>query len=451
MMMPDVVHENWDDILGRVVRLWHVLFLHFSNRTGIHSMSKSPRSNSSSMVSIDSQRALDLFLRMVAIPGKSGEEAGVVEFIIHELTAAGLPASAIMIDTANRRSSIGGDTGNLIVKLPGNKRGPRRLLMAHTDTVPLCVGCRPVLNGKTIRSADPHTALGGDDRAGACVVLMSALEILKQKLPHPPLTLFWPIQEEIGLYGARLVRATDLGHPKLCFNWDGSSANIACIGATGAYDLEIEISGIASHAGVHPEGGVSAIAVAGLAIAELHRNGWHGLIVKGRHTGTSNVGIVSGGNATNVVMPGIRLRAEVRSHDRRFRKRLVEEFRTAFERAAKSVKNDLGKPGSLRFQAELKYESFRLDELSPCVQESLRAIRAVGLHPETRISNGGLDANWLSARGLPTVTLGCGQQNVHTVEETLNMEDYLQACRIGLLLATDSGQDTRSSDKPACR
>lgn len=401
-------------------------------------MSKPTRDRTAQMPAFDAQRALDLFLRMVAIPGKSGQEAGVVAFITRELAAAGLPASSISIDDANQRSSIGGDTGSLIVKLPGTKRGLRRLLMAHMDTVPLCVGCRPVLKGKTVRSADPTTALGGDDRAGACVVLTAALEILRQGLPHPPLTMFWPIQEEIGLYGTRLVRTAELGNPKLCFNWDGSSAHTACIGATGAYDLNIEIDGIASHAGVHPEGGVSAIAVASLAVAELHQNGWHGLIVKGRHTGTSNVGIISGGNATNVVTSHVSLRAEVRSHDPKFRNRLVDEFRKAFERAVKAVKNDTGRIGKLRFKAELKYESFRLDEATPSVQESLRAIRAVGLQPETRISNGGLDANWLSARGLPTVTLGCGQQSVHTVDETLNVDDYLHACQIGLLLATDS-------------
>jgi tripeptide aminopeptidase len=401
-------------------------------------MSKPTRDRSAQLPAFDTQRALDLFLRMVAIPGKSGQEAGVVEFITRELTAAGVPAAAISIDDANQRSSIGGDTGSLIVKLPGTKRGLRRLLMAHMDTVPLCVGCRPVLKGKTVRSADSTTALGGDDRAGACVVLTAALEILRQSLPHPPLTLFWPIQEEIGLYGARLVRTAELGNPKLCFNWDGSAAHTACIGATGAYDLNIEIDGIASHAGVHPEGGVSAIAVASLAVADLHQNGWHGLIVKGRHTGTSNIGIVSGGNATNVVTSHVSLRAEVRSHDPKFRNRLVDEFRKAFERAVKAIKNDSGRTGKLRFKAELKYESFRLDEATPSVQESLRAIRAVGLQPETRISNGGLDANWLSARGLPTVTLGCGQQAVHTVDETLNVDDYLHACQIGLLLATDS-------------
>jgi tripeptide aminopeptidase len=70
------------------------------------------------------------------------------------------------------------------------------------------------------------------------------------------------------------------------------------------------------------------------------------------------------------------------------------------------------------------------------VAEALAAIRAVGLEAQTRISNGGLDANWLSSRGLPTVTLGCGQQDVHTVKETLQLKSYLQACRIGLVLAT---------------
>src|SRR5262249_37850499 len=208
------------------------------------------------------------------------------------------------------------------------------------------------------------------------------------------------------------------------------------IGATGSYDLDIEIEGIASHAGVRPEGGVSAIAVAALAIADLTQNGWHGLIVKGKNTGTSNIGIIHGGDATNVVTSKVSLCGEVRSHDPKFRKRLADEFRKAFERAAKSIENDAGKCGRVRFTADLKYESFRLHESEATVQEALRAIREVGLDPQTRISNGGLDANWLSARGLPTVTLGSGQQNVHTVDETLNVEDYLNACRIGLRLAS---------------
>ncbi|MEX0703980.1 MAG: M20/M25/M40 family metallo-hydrolase [Planctomycetales bacterium] len=378
------------------------------------------------------RRAMDL----MAIPGKSKQESRVAEYIVARLRDAGIPQSAISFDASVRDIPGGGEIGNLIVKLPGMLKAPRRMLMAHMDTVPLCVGARPVRKGPVIVSKDAHTALGADDRAGASVVLTAALEILRQKLPHPPLTLFWPVQEEIGLYGARFADLSKLGQPELCFNWDGGDPEVAVTGATGDYNMEIEIAGIASHAGVHPEHGVSAIAVAGLAVADLVENGWHGLIQKGKHTGTSNIGFVHAGEATNVVTPHLRLHAEVRSHDPKFRQRLRDEFENAFVRAAKKVKNSRGETAKVRFVADLKYESFRLDENQPCVRSAFRAIEAVGLTPCARISNGGLDANWTSARGLPTVTLGAGMLEVHTVNEALDIEQYLHACRIGLLLAT---------------
>jgi len=390
----------------------------------------------SSSSDIDSAAALNRVLQLMAIPGKSCEELQVVEFIRNQLRQAGVPETSVLVDDVTKRTPTGGNVGNLIVTLAGTKRGPRRLLMAHLDTVPLCVGSRPVKTGGVIRSADPNTALGGDDRSGASVILTAALEILKRKIPHPPLTFFWPVQEEIGLLGARYVSTSKLGSPKLCFNWDGGSASTVTIGATGGFNVDIEIAGIASHAGVNPEAGISAIAVASLAIADLQQNGFHGLIVKGKKEGTSNIGIVHGGDATNVVMSKVTLQAEVRSHDSQFREKLVTEFRKAFERAVAAIKNDSGETAKLKFVADLKYESFALKESETCVQTALDAVRDVGLEPKTRISNGGLDANWLSARGLPTVTLGSGQADVHTVNETLNIEDYLNGCRIALRLAT---------------
>lgn len=385
---------------------------------------------------ISSQAALDLVTTMMAVPGKSREEGRVAEFIRRRLAEAGVRADAIVTDKAHKRSPGGGETGNLIVKLPGTIRGPRRLLMAHIDTVPLCVGSRPVRRGPLIGSRDAHTALGADNRAGASVVLNSILEIQRQNLPYPPLTLFWPIQEEIGLVGARYASLAKLGRPALCFNWDGGPPDVAIIGATGDYNMEIEVKGVASHAGAHPERGVSAITICGLAMAELEREGWHGLIIKGSKTGTSNIGYVHAGEATNVVTPVLSLRAEARSHDPQFRKKIVEAYRKAFQKAALQVKNDSGQHGRIQFDADLKYESFKLSEDEACVMAASRAIEMIGHQPVLKISNGGLDANWMTARGLPTVTLGCGQQNVHTVNETLHVDNYLDACRIGLLLAT---------------
>jgi len=155
----------------------------------------------------------------------------------------------------------GGETGNLIVKLPGTAgrtREPRRMLMAHMDTVPLCVGCKPEKLGNRVVPASSETALGADDRAGCATVLTAIETILKHDLPHPPLTLLWTVQEEIGLHGARNVARSKLGGPAMAFNFDGGEPYKLVTGATGAYRMKIHVTGIAAHAGVHPERGVSA-------------------------------------------------------------------------------------------------------------------------------------------------------------------------------------------------
>ena len=138
---------------------------------------------------------------MMALPGRSGEEKQVAAFIREQLRAAGIPAKAISADDAHRKTPEPGNQGNLMVVLPGTQPGPRRLLSAHLDTVPLCVGCKPQLqpDGRTMRSAVPTTGLGADNRAGSAAILCAALEIAERKLPHLPLSLCWFVQEEPGL------------------------------------------------------------------------------------------------------------------------------------------------------------------------------------------------------------------------------------------------------------
>ncbi len=363
--------------------------------------------------------ALAMVMEMMAIPGRPGEEAAIMDFIRKKLVAAGAPASAISMDDAHKRTPLGGQVGNMIFKLPGTVKGPRRMLSAHVDTVPICVGSRPVRKGKFVVSADKKTGLGGDDRSGAAVVLSAAMEILRGKLPHPPLTFLWTIEEEVGLFGARFVRLAKLGNPKLAFNFDGGSPAALKIGATGGYRMTIEIEGLASHAGNRPEEGVSAIAIASLAIADLVNNGWHGLIEKDGSAGTSNVGVIKGGDATNVVTDHVFLRAEARSHDAKFRGRIVKEIEGAFKRAASAVRNTAGKCGKVTIEGALDYESFRLSRDEPCVVAAAAAIEAEGLESELAVTNGGLDANWLTAHGIPTVTLGCGQRNIQLCPSNL--------------------------------
>jgi len=362
----------------------------------------------------------------------------VMEFITKQLRKAGVPDAALQFDKAQQRSPFGGQIGNLACTLPGTVRGRRRMLMAHADTVPLCQGARPVKRGRFVAPADKETALGADDRAGCAVILATALEILRRKIPHPPLTFFWTIQEEVGLYGARNAKLGMLGKPRMVFNFDGGSSEKMSIGATGGYRMEIQVEGIASHAGVNPEDGVSAIAVASLAIADLQREGWHGLIEKNGRRGTANVGVFQGGDATNVITPLVKLRAEVRSHDAAFRRRIIQTIERTFEKAARSVKNKAGRSGKVQFDGRLDYEAFKLADDEPCMLTAEAAIRAIGGEPVRAITNGGLDANWMSQRGFPTVTLGCGQMGGHTVAERLDLHEFQKACRIAMLLATDA-------------
>jgi tripeptide aminopeptidase len=382
------------------------------------------------------KKAETLLLELLAISGGSCQEGEVMKYLTTKLLAAGVPADWLCFDEVQRRSPKGGDTGNLVLKIPGAVSGPRRMLMAHTDTVPLCVGARPVRRGQFLVPADKATGLGADDRAGTAVVLATVLELIERGLPHPPLTFFWTVQEEIGLYGARYAKTSLLGKPRLAFNFDGGAAEKVTLGATGGYRMDIQVRGIAAHAGAAPEKGVSAVAIAALAIADLHRDGWHGKIEKDGRTGTSNVGVIRGGEATNVVTPLVEIRAEARSHDPVFRGRIIRAIEKVFQQAVKKVRNANRQTGEVKIAGHLDYEAFRLEAEEPSVQTAEATIRGLGLTPQRVISNGGLDANWLSARGIPTVSLGCGQENAHTPAERLCLPEFHKACRIALSLAT---------------
>lgn len=386
----------------------------------------------------DPDRAVALALELMAVPGVSGKEGQIMALVRQKLLEAGVPEKLIRTDDAHRKSSLAGETGNLIVKLPGTRRGRRRLLMAHVDTVPICLGAQPVVRGARVVSADPATGVGADDRAGAAAILTALVELHRQRLTHPPVTFVWTVQEEVGLLGARHLALAALGRPQLAFNFDGGASEKVTLGATGAYRADVEIVGVPAHAGVRPQDGVSAVAIAGLALAELHTGGWHGRIVKGRRTGTANVGIVRAGEATNVVTPLALLRAEVRSHDPKFRRQVLEVYRQAFVKAAGQVKNAAGRAGSVRFDARLDYEAFRLSEEEPAVRAAQAAVAAAGGKPFCAVSDGGLDANWMAVHGVPTVTLGAGQDNVHTNSEALILDEFHRACRIALILATAS-------------
>ena len=157
------------------------------------------------------------------------------------------------------------------------------------------------------------------------------------------------------------------------------------------------------------------------------------------------MGVIAGGQATNVVTDQVTLRAEARSHDPVFRKRILNEIEEAFRRAAAEVRNVDGQAGGVELESTLDYESFLLPANESCVLIADAAIRAVGREPERVVASGGLDANWITAFGIPAVSLGCGQRNQHMTTEALDIEEFFAACHIALLLASPSSSASVAS------
>ncbi|GAG09838.1 unnamed protein product, partial [marine sediment metagenome] len=85
--------------------------------------------------------------------------------------------------------------------------------------------------------------------------------------------------------------------------------------------------------------------------------------------------------------------------------------------------------------------SFRLPDDHPSIAAAENAVRQIGREPYAQVSNGGLDANWLSRHGIDAVTMGCGQRNIHTADERLVISDYIDACRIATWLITDGASN----------
>jgi tripeptide aminopeptidase len=393
--------------------------------------------------SLDVAAAIDRLMRFLAVEGITGEEAAIGKEIVAALKEAGVPAGAIHFDDANSRIPEPTQTGNLIVQLPGTSKKSAKpiLFMTHMDTVPLCAGARPKLSGKRIVN-EANAALGGDNRTGCAVLTTLAAELIAQKLPHPPITLLYTVREESGLFGAKHLNPADLGGPVMAFNFDGRSAADVILGAIGADRWTVDIHGKASHAGVAPERGISAIMVFSLAMAEVHKGGWFGKVVKDGKEGTSNVGPVGtldgkcAGQATNVVTDFVHVKGESRSHDAKFVRQITAAFKKAFSNAASKVRDHDGRHAKVKFNSRLDYVPFRIKDDSPAVRRAAAAVQAIGRQPNLRATNGGLDANWMVKHGIPTVTFGAGQNEIHTVKEFVDLEEFESGCRLALAAAT---------------
>ena len=369
---------------------------------------------------MDEQRLLATFLDLVQIDAPSGREGKAAAYCERALRAAGCTVS---FDAAGEQ--IGSDTGNLYAVLPGTGTGSV-IFTAHLDCVQPCEGIKPRVQDGVIRS-DGTTILGGDDKVGVASIIEAVRTLAQDSAPHATVKVIFSLQEEVGCVGAAHlgVGSFEPGEPCYVFDGDGKPGTI-CLAAPFHYTFTARFTGKASHAGVAPEKGISAIEAASLAIAAMKERGLLGAV--GEYC-ASNIGSVSGGSATNVVAECCTVTGECRAIDEQAVQRVHDGMDACLHEGAQRV------GASVDVDWNLEYKGFCLAEDTPAVQLFATAARQLGLPYAVMKSAGGTDANMYVKLGVSPLVVSTGMTNFHSVDECLSVEDLNATARIAIALA----------------
>jgi len=363
---------------------------------------------------INERRILEEFLQLTRIPSPSGKERQIADYLLKRLKMPGLAA---IEDDAGKRA--GGTAGNLLITVAPTGKITRPIFLgAHMDTVEPAGDARPVVENGIIRSRG-DTVLGADDKAGIAVILEVLQVLLEKKIEHGGLEVVFTIWEEGGLFGAKYLDfnrlSARLGYVLDC---DGSPGTIITR-APSQDKISAKIKGKAAHAGINPEEGVNAIYVAACAISRMK-------IGRLDEETTANIGVISGGKATNIVPDLVVIEGEARSLNRAKRENQTRAMCRELSRAAEEF------GANVEIATETLYHEFTLPENSPAVQLAAAAARSLNLFPKMVSSGGGSDANIFNQHGIACANLGIGMQKVHTTEEFIRVEDLVNSAKLVL-------------------
>lgn len=352
---------------------------------------------------LNRRRLLDTFYQLLRINSPSGEESTIAAHVAKLLTGLG----------ASVRSDA---TGNVLAFFSGD--GEPVLLSAHLDTVASTAGL-VIVERDGVISSDGSTIVGADDKAGLAALLEAMSTTVENKLPHPPVEMVLTVGEEVGLLGAKALDFGSLRSRRgICLDSNGPAGTIIVQGPAQVL-LNAAVQGKAAHAGVAPELGISAIVVAAEAISKMK-------LGRVDEETTANVGIISGGTATNVIPERVDLRAEARSRDE-------AKLRAQFQSMIQALEEAASRHGArAAVDVEYAYRAFKLSPREDLVRLVVDSCHDLGVMPELRATGGGSDANIYNEHGIVTVNLGVGYLDPHSIGERIAVGDLVGAT--GLLV-----------------
>jgi tripeptide aminopeptidase len=347
------------------------------------------------------ERLVTSFTQLAQVDSPSRGEAALARLLIAELEGLGW---AVVDDGS------GPDCGNVIASLPGDAALDPLMFTSHMDVVMPCLGVRPrLVDGVFCSSGD--TVLGADAKASVAALLELAQLLATTTRRRPPLELVFTWGEEVGHLGAKALDISRL-RARRAYVLDGlTPVGTIIIAAPTHYSFLVRVIGRAAHAGVEPERGISAIAVAAQALSRLP---WGRL----DESTTTNVGTIKGGSVRNAVPAEAQLEGEVRS--------LVPERAATVTRAIQETFEAVAAEAGARVEIEMRrgYAGYELEPDAPLVELARGAFADLsrGGQSDLQRTGGGSDANELNERGITACVLGIGAEGCHSVEEQVSVD-----------------------------
>ena len=367
---------------------------------------------------INENRLVEQFIRLLETDSPSRQEAPVRDLLTEFFQSRGLE---VYEDRAGDK--IGGNAGNLLVRIPGSAIGPTLLFAAHMDTVQPGIGVKAKIDADGCIRSQGDTILGSDDKAGIAAMLEAYNVLTEQNIPHPPIEYLFTVCEEQGLLGIKQFDLEELKSQSGYVLDGGNAPGTIVIRSPAINVFEYIAKGKAAHAGINPEAGINAIQAMGAALAKMP----NGRIDEET---TCSIGIINGGAARNIVPDYCMAMGEARSLTSSGLQAITSKLVSVF-------KQEVEKYGA---QAEVRveklYSEVHLDSDSEVVERAVRAIKSLNLNPNLIATGGGSDASIIN-KAIPCVNLGVGMEQVHTCEEYIAISSLVQTT--GIILAIIKG------------
>jgi tripeptide aminopeptidase len=364
------------------------------------------------LIPLNTQRLLESFLEILRVDSYWGNEHRVVALIQPRLEAAGVIC---------RQDAI----GNLIGRWPANDKNSAPIMLnAHMDTVQPTPEMCPVVKPDAIYS-DGSSVLGADDKAGVAAIVEAVATVHAAGLPHGPIDLVFTVGEEVGQFGADAFDPNDIeARVGLVLDGGGPVGEVVSQQA-GSYSFTATFHGKAAHAGIEAADGISAIAMLARAIDHMPLGQIDELTV-------ANVGVVSGGQAANIVPPEATLVGQARGLDQAVLDRQIATMQQAAEDAAAAF------GGQVEIEKTCRFKATRFSPEHPAIQLADTAVRAAGLTPSHMPTFGGSDAQNFNEKGVQTAILGTGYRDMHSTDESIPRLQLEQLTQVTIQIIRNS-------------